>query len=107
MRTLDKVATANPTWDSDNPDPATSSAPWRLYNIGSNRPVELNRYIEVLEQCLGVSAEKNLLPMQPGDVPETFADVTSLIEDVGYKPETTIETGIANFVDWYRGYYKV
>ena len=106
VRTLDKVATANPTWDSDQPDPATSSAPWRLYNIGSNRPVELNRYIEVLEQCLGVSAEKNLLPMQPGDVPETFADVTSLIEDVGYKPETTIETGIANFVDWYRGYYK-
>ena len=106
VRTLDKVATANPTWDSDHPDPATSSAPWRLYNIGSNRPVELNRYIEVLEQCLGVNAEKNLLPMQPGDVPETFADVTSLIEDVGYKPETTIETGIANFVDWYRGYYK-
>lgn len=107
VRTLDKVATANPAWNSDQPDPATSSAPWRLYNIGSNRPVELNRYIEVLEQCLGVNADKNFLPMQPGDVPDTFADVTSLIEDVGYKPQTPIETGIANFVDWYRGYYKV
>ncbi len=107
VRTLDKVATPNTLWDSDQPDPASSSAPWRLYNIGSNRPVELNRYIEVLEQCLSVTAQKNFLPMQPGDVPDTFADVTSLIEDVGYKPETTIETGIANFVDWYRSYYKV
>jgi UDP-glucuronate 4-epimerase len=107
VRTLDKVATANPDWDSDQPDPASSSAPWRLYNIGSNRPVELGRYIEVLEQCLGVTAKKHLLPMQPGDVPDTYADVTSLITDVGYQPETPIETGIANFVDWYRGYYKV
>jgi UDP-glucuronate 4-epimerase len=107
VRALDKVATPNTLWNSAQPDPASSSAPWRLYNIGSNRPVKLSRYIEVLEQCLGITAEKNLLPMQPGDVPDTFADVTSLIEDVGYKPETTIETGIANFVDWYRSYYKV
>ncbi len=107
VRTLDKVASPNTEWDGQHPDPATSSAPWRLYNIGSNRPVELNRYIEVLEDCLGMTAEKNFLPMQPGDVPDTFADVDSLIEDVGYKPETRIETGIARFVDWYREYYRV
>ncbi len=107
IRTLDHVATANPDWNSDQPDPSSSNAPWRLYNIGSNRPIELNRYIEVLEDCLGVQARKNLLPMQPGDVPDTFADVNSLIEDVGYKPETTIETGIGNFVEWYRAYYRV
>jgi UDP-glucuronate 4-epimerase len=106
VRTLDHVALANPDWKGDNPDPSSSSAPWRLYNIGSNRPVELNRYIEVLEDCLGVRAEKNFLPMQPGDVPETFADVTSLIEGVGYQPQTTIETGVARFVDWYRDYYR-
>jgi UDP-glucuronate 4-epimerase len=107
IRTLDHIATANPDWNSDQPDPSSSNAPWRLYNIGSNRPIELNRYIEVLEDCLGVQARKNLLPMQPGDVPDTFADVNSLIEDVGYKPETTIEAGIANFVEWYRAYYRV
>lgn len=107
VRTLDHVATANPDWDGDQPDPSTSSAPWRLHNIGSNRPVELNRYIEVLEDCLGVRAQKNFLPMQPGDVPETFADVTSLIEEVNYKPRTSIETGIARFVQWYRDYYQV
>ena len=106
VRTLDHVASANPDWKGDNPDPSSSSAPWRLYNIGSNRPVELVRYIEVLEDCLGVRAEKNFLPMQPGDVPETFADVTSLIEGVGYQPQTTIETGVARFVDWYRDYYR-
>ncbi len=106
VRTVDHVATADPGWQSDAPDPSTSSAPWRLYNIGSNRPVELNRYIEVLEDCLGVRATKNFLPMQPGDVPETYADVTSLIEGVGYQPQTTIETGVANFVEWYRDYYQ-
>jgi UDP-glucuronate 4-epimerase len=107
IRTLDHIATPNPAWNGDQPDPATSSAPWRLYNIGSNNPIELNRYIEVLEQCLGVTAQKNYLPMQPGDVPDTFADVTSLIEDVGYKPATPVETGVAHFVEWYRDYYKV
>lgn len=106
LRTLDRVAESNPVWNSDQPDSATSSSPYRLYNIGSNNPVELMRYIEVLEACLGRTAEKNLLPLQPGDVPATYADVDALIEDVGYKPETPIEQGIANFVDWYREYYQ-
>ena len=106
-RTLDSVATANPDWDSSNPDPATSSAPYRIYNIGNNAPVDLEHYIEVLENCLGKKAERNLLPLQAGDVPDTYADVTKLIEDVGYKPDTSVEEGIANFVDWYREYYKV
>ena len=106
-RTLDSVATANPDWDSSNPDPATSSAPYRIYNIGNNAPVDLEHYIEVLENCLGKKAERNLLPLQAGDVPDTYADVTKLIEDVGYKPGTSVEEGIANFVDWYREYYKV
>jgi UDP-glucuronate 4-epimerase len=107
IRTLDKPATANPLWSGDHPDPATAAAPYRLYNIGSNNPVELLRYIEVLEQCLGKKAEKNLLPLQAGDVPDTYADVDALIEDVGYKPNTPIEVGIRRFVDWYRDYYQV
>ncbi|WP_347330129.1 NAD-dependent epimerase [Marinimicrobium locisalis] len=107
IHTLDHVAPSNPDWNSDTPDPATSKAPYRLYNIGSNNPVELMRYIEVLENCLGKKAEKNLLPLQPGDVPDTFADVDALIKDVDYKPTTTVETGIENFVRWYREYYKV
>ncbi len=106
LRTLDQVAEPNPDWNGDAPDSSTSSSPYRLYNIGSNNPVELMRYIEVLEDCLGKTAEKNLLPLQPGDVPATYADVDALIEDVGYKPETPIEQGIANFVDWYREYYR-
>lgn len=107
VRTLDKPATPNPQWSGDDPDPATSNAPYRLYNIGSNSPIELMRYIEVLEECLGKKAEKNLLPLQPGDVPDTYADVDALINDVGYKPSTPIEVGIRRFVDWYRDYYKV
>lgn len=107
VRTLDKIATPNPRWDSNHPDPATSEAPYRLYNIGSNRPCELMRYIEVLEECLGKKAEKNLLPMQPGDVPDTYADVDALIEDMGYKPDTPIEVGVRRFVEWYRDYYNV
>ncbi|MGD8175241.1 NAD-dependent epimerase [Marinimicrobium sp. ARAG 43.8] len=107
IRTLDHVAPANPEWSGDAPDPATSKAPYRLYNIGSNRPVELLRYIEVLENCLGKKAEKNLLPLQPGDVPDTYADVDALMEDVHYKPSTPVETGIENFVRWYRDYYQV
>lgn len=106
IRTLDKVATPNPDWDSDHPDPASSAAPYRLYNIGSNRPCELLRYIEVLEDCLGKKAEKNLLPMQPGDVPDTYADVDALIKDMDYKPDTPIEVGVKNFVDWYLDYYQ-
>jgi len=107
IRTLDHTASANPDWSGETPDPATSKAPYRLYNIGSNNPVELLRYIEVLENCLGRKAEKNLLPLQPGDVPDTYADVDALIEDVDYKPSTPIETGIENFVRWYRDYYGV
>ena len=107
IRTLDKVATPNLQWSSDAPDSATGVAPYRLYNIGSNNPVELLRYIELIEECLGKKAEKNFLPLQPGDVPETYADVDSLMEDVGYKPTTPIEVGVARFVDWYRDYYGV
>ncbi len=107
VRALDRVAQANPDWDSEHPDPGTSRAPYRLYNIGNSRPVELMRYIEVLEDCLGRRAEKNLLPMQPGDVPDTFADVQDLVEDVGYRPATPIETGVRNFVEWYRDFYGI
>ncbi|NKB31898.1 MAG: NAD-dependent epimerase/dehydratase family protein [Pseudomonadales bacterium] len=107
IRILDKVATANPDWDSGNPEPATSSAPFRLYNIGSNNPIELMRYIELLESCIGKTAEKEFLPMQAGDVPATYADVDALIEDIGYKPSTPIEEGVKKFVDWYRDFYQV
>jgi UDP-glucuronate 4-epimerase len=107
IRVLDQVATPHSDWSSDAPDPATSLAPYRLYNIGSHRPVELMRYIEVLEECLGRTAIKNLLPMQPGDVPDTYADVAALIQDVGYQPDTPIEEGVARFVAWYREYYRV
>jgi UDP-glucuronate 4-epimerase len=107
IRVLDQVATPHSDWRSDAPDPATSLAPYRLYNIGSHRPVELMRYIEVLEECLGRTAIKNLLPMQPGDVPDTYADVAALIQDVGYQPDTPIEEGVARFVAWYREYYRV
>jgi len=107
IRTLDRVATPNPEWSSDEPDSATARAPYRLYNIGSNNPVELLRYIELLEESLGMKAERNLLPLQPGDVPDTYANVDSLIEDVDYRPGTPIEVGISRFVHWYRGYYGV
>jgi UDP-glucuronate 4-epimerase len=107
VRALDRIATPDPAWDSNNPDPATSSAPYRVYNIGNNRPVDLSHYIETLEQCLGKKAEKNLLPLQLGDVPDTYADVEDLVRDVGYKPATTVEQGVKAFVEWYRGYYKV
>jgi UDP-glucuronate 4-epimerase len=104
---LDHVATANPAWSGDEPDAATSAAPYRLYNIGNQQPVELMRYIEVLEECLGRKAEMNLLPMQAGDVPDTWADVEALVADVGYRPATPIERGVRNFVDWYIDYYGV
>jgi len=107
IRVLDQVAAPNPEWSGDAPDSATSRAPYRLYNIGSNRPIELMRYIEVLEECLGRKASKNLLPMQLGDVPDTYADVEALVEDVGYQPDTPIEEGVARFVAWYREYYRV
>jgi UDP-glucuronate 4-epimerase len=103
---LDHVAAPDPRWDGDDPDPATSRAPYRLYNIGNNRPVELMRYIEVLEQCLGRKAEKNLLPLQVGDVPDTWADAEDLVRDVGYRPSTPVEEGVARFVAWYLDYYR-
>ena len=101
------MAEINPDWSGDNPDPATSQAPYRLYNIGSNNPVELLRYIEVIEECVGKKADKNLMPMQLGDVPDTYADVEALAVGVDYSPETSIETGVAAFVEWYRQYYGV
>lgn len=107
VRVLDKVPEPNPDWSGDKPDSATSNAPYRLYNIGNNQPVELMHYIEVLEDCLGKKAEKNMLPLQLGDVPATYADVDDLVRDVGYKPDMQIEQGIANFVAWYRDYYEV
>jgi UDP-glucuronate 4-epimerase len=107
IRVLDRPARSNPQWSGRSPDPATSTAPYRLYNIGNNKPVELLRYIEVLESCLGKKAQRNLLPLQLGDVPDTYADVDNLVEDVGYQPTTPIESGISRFVDWYRAYYEV
>jgi len=107
IRVLDKPAVADPDWSGAHPDPQSSSAPYRLYNIGSNNPVDLNRYIEVLEETLGVNAQRNLLPLQAGDVPDTYADVDDLMRDVGYKPQTPIETGIRNFVVWYKSYYGI
>jgi len=107
VRVLDKIATPNPDWSGDMPDSATSTAPYRLYNIGNNQPVELMHYIEVLEETLGKKAEKNMLPLQQGDVPATYANVADLVRDVGYKPDMSVEQGIANFVDWYKDYYQV
>ena len=107
IRACDRIAQADEAWDPAKPDPATSKAPYRLYNIGSNNPVNLSHYIEVLEDALGIKAVRNLLPLQPGDVPDTAADVSDLVHDMGYQPQTQIETGIANFVAWYRSYYQV
>jgi UDP-glucuronate 4-epimerase len=107
VRVLDRIPEPNPDWNSDAPDSASSNAPYRLYNIGNNQPVELMHYIEVLEDCLGMQAEKNMLPLQPGDVPATYADVTDLVRDVGYKPDMSVEQGVASFVAWYRDYYQV
>ena len=106
IRTLDRVPGPDPAHDPMAPTPATSSAPYRVYNIGNHQPVELLRYIEVLEECLGRTAERNLLPLQPGDVPDTYADVEALQRDTGYSPSTPIETGVKRFVDWYRSYYQ-
>jgi UDP-glucuronate 4-epimerase len=105
LAAVDHVATPDPTWDSDHPNPGTSYVSYRIYNIGNQTPVALLRYIEVLEQCLGKKAQKNLLPMQPGDVPDTWADVDALARDVGYRPGTDLETGVKQFVEWYLAYY--
>lgn len=106
FRVIYKVPQPNPGWSSDTPDPATSYCPYRVYNIGNNNKEKLLRYIEVLEDCLGMQAEKNLMPMQPGDVPATYANVDDLVKDLDYKPGTTLEYGIERFVRWYRDYYK-
>jgi len=105
-RVTDLAPAPDPTWSGDTPDPGTSYAPYRIYNIGNNSPVELLRFIEVLEEKLGRKAVRNLLPIQPGDVPATCADVDDLMRDAGFAPKTTIEEGISNFVEWYRDYYK-
>ena len=104
-RTSEKIATPDPNWNSDSPDPSTSSAPYRLYNIGNNQPVPLVKFIETIEQELGKTAQKNMLPLQPGDVPKTYADTETLREAVGFQPKTPIEVGVRNFVQWYRSYY--
>jgi UDP-glucuronate 4-epimerase len=106
VRVIDSIPQPNPQWSGDDPDSATSYAPYRLYNIGNNNPVELMKFIEVLEDCLGMKAEKNFLPIQAGDVPATYADVDDLMRDVGFKPATSIEEGITKFIEWYREYYK-
>ena len=107
IRTLDHVAEPNPDWTGLNPDPGSSRAPWRVYNIGNSSPVNLMDYIGAIEHELGRTAEKEFLPMQPGDVPDTYADVDQLIQDVNYKPETTVQQGIKRFITWYRDYYKL
>jgi len=104
MRVLDKPAKPNVDWSGDNPDPGTSSAPWRVYNIGNNSPVELMDYISAIEKALGLEAKQELLPLQPGDVPDTFADIDDLIEDFNYKPSMSVEDGVKKFVDWYKEY---
>lgn len=103
----DHVAQPDPLWDAGAPGPCSSSAPYKIYNIGNQRPVSLLRFIEVLENCLGRQAKKNMMPMQLGDVPDTYADVTALARDVGYQPGTDLEEGVRHFVEWYRGYYGV
>lgn len=107
IRVLDKIAEPNPDWKGDSPDPGTSCVPYKLYNIGNNNPVELMDYIGAIESALGMTAEKNMLPIQPGDVPMTYADVDDLVADVGFKPSTSINDGISSFVDWYRVYYSL
>ncbi|MBD8899624.1 NAD-dependent epimerase [Rhodanobacter sp. DHG33] len=106
IRTLDHPAVPDPAYDAKSPNPGSSNAPYRVYNIGNDQPVQLLRFIELLEQHLGRSVEKNLLPMQPGDVPDTWADVSALRRDVGYAPGTSIEEGVERFVTWYRGYFN-
>ena len=107
IRASDQIASPDPDWDAQNPDPATSSAPWRIFNIGNNAPVKLMEYVAAIEKALDRKAEIERLPLQPGDVPDTFADASELVNAVGYQPDTPVETGVARFVDWYRDFYKV
>jgi UDP-glucuronate 4-epimerase len=105
VRACGHIAQPDPQWNSQTPDPGTSFAPFRLYNVGNHQPVQLMRYIEIIEQCLGRKAQMNLLPLQPGDVPETCADISDLVHDVGYRPATPVEVGVRRFVDWFCDYY--
>lgn len=107
IRVIDKPAQSNQEWSGEHPDSGTSMSPYRIYNIGNNNPVNLMSFIETLEKCLGKEAIKNMLPLQAGDVPDTYADVSDLVKDLGYKPNTTLETGIGNFVEWYKHFYRV
>ncbi len=106
-RVLDSPAQENVNWDGDKPDPGTSKAPWRVYNIGNNSPVELLDYISAIEEELGILAKKELLPLQPGDVPDTFADVSDLVNDFNFKPKTNLKKGVKNFIDWYKEFYQI
>jgi UDP-glucuronate 4-epimerase len=106
VRLIDVIATRNDQFDIEKPDPGSSQCPYRVYNIGNNQPVELAHFIEVIEKCLGIQAKKNLLPLQPGDVPATFADVSDLERAIGFRPQTSIESGIQRFIDWYKAYHK-
>ena len=107
IRVLDKPAIANPNWQGAQPDPCTSDAPWRVYNIGNNSPVELMDYIEALEEALGIVADKELLPLQPGDVPDTYADINDLVAEFDYKPEMNVKRGVSNFVEWFKQYHSL
>jgi len=107
VKVLDKPATGDPHWRGKVPDPSRSQAPYRIYNIGNNSPVELKEFIEAIEKVLGKKAKKNFLAMQPGDVPATWADVKDLVKDFGYKPAMTVEEGVRKFVEWYMEYYKI
>ena len=107
LRVTDRIPAPDSDWSGDAPDPGSSSAPYRIYNIGNNNPVELMDFIARIEEATGCKAQKNFVPAQPGDVPITFADTTDLLVDVGFKPETPIDQGIANFVAWYRDYYEL
>lgn len=107
VRILDRPAPGNPEWSGDNPDSATSKAPWRVYNIGNNNPVELLDYIDALEESLGIEVKKELLPLQPGDVPDTYADVDDLVKEFGYKPSMSVKEGVKNFAEWYKEYHKI
>jgi UDP-glucuronate 4-epimerase len=107
IRVLDRPAPPNPDWDGANPDSGTSKAPWRVYNIGNNSPVELMDYIGALEESLGIEADKEMLPLQDGDVPDTYANVDDLVKEFGYKPDMSVKQGVTNFVKWYKDFYKV
>jgi UDP-glucuronate 4-epimerase len=107
IRASDSIAAPDPAWNPEHPNPATSSAPFRLFNIGNSNPVRLLEYVEALEECLGRTAIKEMLPLQPGDIPDTFADVTALARAVNYKPSVPVKEGVRRFVDWYLQYYRV